>query len=107
MTVPGKDFFVPIQPPFSATTSEDNCFTKGVQSIYLCRTTGCYFFARSLDVSHDYQAYYPYLATFNSDRVRWEVDIRRAGFLSLLGTLRKHTSGVRLLDVGARPCYFR
>jgi SAM-dependent methyltransferase len=34
------------------------------------------------------------------------VDVRRSGFKRLLGTIRKHTSGVRLLDVGAGPGYY-
>jgi SAM-dependent methyltransferase len=77
------------------------------EPVILCESCGTAFYKRPIAQSHDYGTYYPYLAGFDENEYRRQLDMRRARFRFQLREIeRLKPPGRRLVDFGAGPGYF-
>jgi SAM-dependent methyltransferase len=77
------------------------------EPIILCKRCGTAFYKRPIAQAHDYGTYYPYLAAFDDQEFRRQLDLRRARFRFQLREIeRLSPPGRRLVDFGAGPGYF-
>ena len=77
------------------------------EPIILCERCGTAFYKRPIAQAHDYGTYYPYLAAFDDQEYRRQLDLRRARFQFQLREIdRLDPPGRRLVDFGAGPGYF-
>ena len=79
----------------------------GGHAVMCCDACGSIYYPRPIEVLHNYQGYYPYLASFDRSHTQVEVDLRRRQSESKLKQLARH--GVdkgALADFGAGPGYF-
>jgi SAM-dependent methyltransferase len=73
--------------------------------IHECDSCGMVFFDRRLFKVHAYGNYYDYTDAWDSDRVAWELRVRKPTMKKQLAQLSSYVNGRKLLDIGAGPGY--
>lgn len=92
----------------ACASPQDRRWSNGPgEPIILCERCGTAFYKRPIAQAHDYGTYYPYLAAFDDQEYRRQLDLRRARFQFQLREIdRLDPPGRRLVDFGAGPGYF-
>lgn len=92
----------------ACASSQNRRWSDGAgEPIILCERCGTAFYKRPVAQAHDYGTYYPYLAAFDDQEYRRQLDMRRARFQFQLREIeRLNPPGRRLVDFGAGPGYF-